>query len=85
VTQAQTFPPQVLGLQVELVASETGLVVWSASAQLDASDTNLLAHLERYQRSRGGGPDAHGEAYQLTLLSPSRFARFAAYSVAQGL
>jgi hypothetical protein len=81
VTEADPYAPQALALQVELVARETGLSVWWSSVQLDAADPRLRESLASFERNRGVAPGA-GE---LTLLSPARLARFAAYEVARSL
>jgi len=81
VTQSEPYPPQALGLEVELVATETGQALWSASAHLDAGDARVRSRLEIWQASQkadGGGR----ESVQLTLVSPERFARFAAWEIA---
>jgi len=78
VVDEQLFPPQLLGLQVDLVAAETGLVIWSSEAQLDARDDRVRLGLELYY-----GGDDDGEPWEISLLSPSRFARFAAYQIAR--
>ena len=80
----QAFPPQVLGLEVDLVASETGLVIWTSSVQLDASDARVRESLERYTETLNQSSGTN-ESLQLTLISPARFARFAAHEVAQVL
>jgi hypothetical protein len=81
VTHYQPYPPQALGLEVELVAIETGATLWSSSLQLDAADARVRARLDRWQNDykSGGG---NRESVQLTLVSPERFARFAAAEVA---
>ena len=81
VTQNEPYPPQALGLEVELVATETGQPLWTSSVHLDAGDARVRARLELWQDSHkadGGGR----ESVQLTLVSPERFARFAAWEVA---
>ena len=81
VTQREPYPPQVLGLELEMVATETGLPLWSSSVQLDAGDARVRARIDLWQASHkadGGGR----ESVQLTLVSPERFARFAAWEVA---
>jgi len=81
VTHHQPYPPQALGMEVELVAIETGATLWSSSLHLDAADANVRARLERWQNGHksGGG---NRESVQLTLVSPERFARFAASEIA---
>jgi hypothetical protein len=77
VTQERFFPPQLLALQVELVSAETGLVIWSGSVDLDASDERVLDGLRLYY-----GVEGDDENWRVALLSPERFARFAAFQIA---
>jgi len=77
VTQERFFPPQLLALQVELVSAETGLVIWSGSVDLDASDERVVTGLRLYYSD-----DDDGENWRVALLSPERFARFAAFQIA---
>jgi hypothetical protein len=80
VTDQQYFPPQRLGVQLDLVAAETGLVIWSASLQLDASKRRVRDSLRAWAQADQG--DLDGADWELTLISPRRFARFAAWQVA---
>ena len=77
VTQERFYPPQLLALQTDLVSAETGLVLWSATVHLDASDPRVLDGLQVYY-----GLDEDPEAWRVALLSPERFARFAAFQIA---
>lgn len=77
VTQERFFPPQLLALQVDLVASETGLVIWSGTVNLDASDPRVVDGLQLYY-----GNEDDQETWRVALLSPERFARFAAFQIA---
>jgi hypothetical protein len=77
VTQERFFAPQLLALQVDLVAAETGLVIWSGSVQIDANDPRVVEGLQLYY-----GSEEDGEAWRLALLSPERLGRFAAFQVA---
>ena len=82
VTHIQAFPPQALSISLDLVSCETGMVLWSSAVNLDAGDRDVHDSLEAWaamQRSSTGSR----ESLQLTLISPSRFARFAAYEVAR--
>jgi hypothetical protein len=79
VTDRRFYPPQTLGLQVDLVSTETGLVVWSSALHMDASDEAVRVGMQAYY---GVEESAGGTAWQVALLSPERFARFAAYQVA---
>ncbi len=87
VTQQRFYPPQVLSLNVEMVSAETGLVVWSSAVHLDATDQRVLDGLQVFFGS--GGTDRKGgrkeDDWRLALLSPERFARFAAYQIASML
>jgi len=76
VTQERFYPPQLLAISVELVSSDTGLVIWSGSVDLDASDERVVRGLRLYY----GAED--DEDWRVALLSPERFARFAAFQVA---
>ncbi len=81
VTRQQFFPPQELSLQVDMVASETGMVIWSSKVHLDASDPRVLDGLRLFygHNDLGEGDD---QSWQLALLSPERFSRFAAFQIA---
>ncbi|NOT32211.1 MAG: hypothetical protein HOP15_17330 [Planctomycetes bacterium] len=78
VTQERFFPPQLLSLQVDLVSAETGLVIWSGSVNLDASDPRVVSGLKVYY----GFEEDDDQAWRVALLSPERFARFAAFQIA---
>jgi hypothetical protein len=84
VIQASVYPPQILGLELDLVSCQTGMVLWTASLHVDASDAAVRRHLDSFQRSQETTEDWQG-GVQLTLISPSRFARFAANAVAKEL
>lgn len=84
VTQLEVYSPQLLGLQLELVSAETGLVIWSSSVHVDGADASLTPNFEHFRRQQRD--DSAGSAdLQLTLLSPARLARFAAYEIARTL
>lgn len=80
VTSVNAYPPQVLGLELDLVACETGLPIWSSRVQMDAADPRVRDAIMAFARAQEGtgAPRDVG----LTFISPSRFARFAAYQVA---
>lgn len=82
VTQSQFFPPQKLSLQVDLVVAETGTVIWSSSVHLDATEKRVRDGLEVYFSNPDGGQDDESQDWRLALLSPARFAQFAAFQVA---
>jgi len=81
VTDIRGYAPQRLCVDLDLIASETGLAIWSASAQLDASDERVQRGLEQWiDKSRSG--DAAHEGRDIYLMSPRRFAQFAAAQIA---
>jgi hypothetical protein len=84
VTHLQAFSPQSLGLQLELVAVETGLVVWSSSIDLDTSELRVRDSLEAYQAGRVAGGDSTDDV-QVLMLSPASLSRFAAGEIARTL
>lgn len=78
IVREQLFPPQELSAQVDMVAAETGLVIWSASAHVEAGDPRVREGLEILYGSDDEGTDP----WELSLVSPTRFARFTAYQIA---
>jgi hypothetical protein len=82
VLQEQDFPPLRLALAIELVATDTGAVVWSGEVQLDANDERVRDGLEAYYAS---DKDSGQPPWELALVSPGRFRRFAAWQLASVL
>ncbi len=80
VTDLQTYPPQRLGVQVDLLSSETGQSLWESSVHLDAAQELVRRSIEVWADTHLG--DVSDNTWELTLISPSRFARFAAYQMA---
>tara|TARA_R110002072_G_scaffold58824_12_gene149560 strand:- start:1516 stop:2139 length:624 start_codon:yes stop_codon:yes gene_type:complete len=80
VTDRQTYPPQRLGLQVDLVASETGQTIWNASLHIDASEVRVRDAMKIWVENRQGDLSEH--SWEMVMISPARFARFAAHQVA---
>jgi hypothetical protein len=81
VTEVRGYAPQRLCVDLDLVASETGVAIWSASAHLDASDERVRLGLEQWIRKSHGGTNAN-EGLEIYLMSPRRFAQFAAAQIA---
>jgi len=77
VTQERFYPPLLLALQVDLVSAETGLVIWSSSVHLDATDPRVQEGLRVFYCA-----EDDPETWRVALLSPERFARFAAFQIA---
>lgn len=80
ITDLQTHPPQRLGLSIELVSTETGQTIWSSSLQLDAARDSVRKSMRAWVEREVG--DVSDTTWELTLISPRRFARFAAYQIA---
>ncbi|MBK7642484.1 MAG: hypothetical protein IPJ19_05460 [Planctomycetes bacterium] len=81
VTDVRGYTPQRLCVDMDLVASETGISIWSASAHLDASDERVRRGLEQWiQRNRSGAAGSEGP--EIYLMSPRRFAECAAAQIA---
>jgi hypothetical protein len=81
VMQRLTFPPQVLALSVDVVSAETGLVIWNGRVHLDANDPRVLRGVQLYYE-HDADESAGSPPWQTGLLSPERFARFAAFQIA---
>lgn len=84
VTDYQAFAPQRLGLSIDLVAVETGMAIWSGSVLLDASLEPVQQSLAAWHASQQVTECAN-ESLDVYLLSPRRFAQFAASQIAQVL
>ncbi len=82
VTHRSPYPPQALGIELDLVASETGLPIWHGSIHIDAADARVERALADYYQTRNEAAGTR-ESASLTMLSPRRFARFAAHHLAQ--
>lgn len=83
VTDRQQFSPQRIGLQVDLVATETGLVIWSGNVHLDAAQDQVRDNVKLWVE--GGQGDIAEIDWKLSLISPRRFGHFAAYQLARQL
>ncbi len=79
ISSRRMVPPQRLGLQADLISCETGATLWSGNVLLDAADKTTREALELWSMQF---TDSAGGA-ELVLLSPRRFARFAAWQVMQ--
>jgi hypothetical protein len=84
VAEAQSFTPLKLALQVDLVATETGLPVWSASTCLDGGEERVRQALQAWHAAQRN-QETGGEAWDLALVSPRRFTEFAVEEIARSL
>jgi hypothetical protein len=80
--QRQAYPPQRLSLQVDLVSTETDMAIWNGSINLMGDNSTVTEGLEAFY---GNGKPVEDDSWSTALLSPSQFARFAAWQIAQGL
>lgn len=81
VTERRSYLPQRLALEAELISCDTGVSIWNSSIQLDAAqDRTRLALKAWFENERGA--EATNEAWDLYLLSPTRFAEFGAAQMA---
>lgn len=84
ITQRRTYPPQQLAMTAELVAADTGLVIWTSAVHLDAGHERVREALRAFYFNTWKELDT-GEDWRLALLSPSRFATFGAWQLARML
>ncbi|MBM3991040.1 MAG: hypothetical protein FJ298_08530 [Planctomycetes bacterium] len=82
VTHLEPFAPQSLGIALELVAVDTGLVVWSSKIDVDTSEVRVRDALEAYQAARTAGGDS-ADDLSVLMLSPTSLMRFAASEMAR--
>ncbi len=84
VTRYDPYAPQVLGLDVKLISTRSGMVLWQARKVFDASDAGVhsdaLAWYDRYVNETDAefGPE-------VVLLSPKAFARYACARLAESM
>jgi hypothetical protein len=79
VSNRRVVPPQRLGVQLDLISCETGATLWSSRVLLDAADAETREALDIWSEQHTESIDGA----ELVLLSPRRFARFAAWQVMQ--
>lgn len=79
VTARRLTPPLVLGAQLDLVSCETGQTIWSSDILLDASSHDTREALQIWAERELG--EEHGA--RVALMSPRKFASFAAYQMAR--
>lgn len=82
VSRRQSHPPLKLNMHIDLVASETGMTIWSASVALQADRPDVRMGVEAFY---GNGQPLSDDSWAGALLSPSRFARFGIWQMARVL
>lgn len=80
VIDINTSDPQRLELRLDLVACETGLTIWSATAWVDSTDRDVWRRIQEWQAQLPGGV-LDGDP-ELVLHSPERLVRFAVRQLA---
>jgi len=83
VTDRNLFSPPRIGMQLDMVASETGMVIWNSAVYLDGSQQQVRKNVEIW--AGVGQSDLESIDWRLCLLSPRRFAQFATYHLATQL
>ncbi len=84
VTRYNPYAPQVVGLDVKLVSTRSGMVLWQARRVFDASEESVhadaLAWYDRYVNETEAefGPE-------VVLLSPKAFARYVCARLAESM
>ncbi|MDF1839109.1 MAG: hypothetical protein P1V35_14675 [Planctomycetota bacterium] len=73
-TERNVFPPQRIGLQMDFVATETGMSLWFGNLAADAS--TKLTQQAVYDWTHNQFSDEHFDD-GVVLISPKRFFRFA--------
>lgn len=79
VTARRVTPPLVLGVQLDLISCETGQTLWSGDILLDASLAQTREALELWASEELG--EEH--AARMAMISPRKFAHFAAFQMAR--
>lgn len=79
VVDLRFYEPVRLGLEVDLIAVETGLVTWSSQVRVDVGDLRTLDAIQSWQESRRAGTESDRA---VDVLSPRRIGEFAAAQVA---
>jgi len=79
ITSRRVVPPQVLGVQLDLISCETGATIWSADLMLDAARNDVQDAVAAWSKGDLGKDDGGA----MVLLSPRRYAHFAAYQLAR--
>lgn len=80
VTERRAYAPQRFAVEVDLTACDTGLPIWGASLHLDAAQERTQHALRMWFENERTTHNAN-ESWDLYLLSPQRFAEFAAAQV----
>jgi len=82
VTRFRAYKPPCLGLRLGMVSAQTGQVVWETDVLYDMADRRSLQDLRNYVATVAT-PDESLHKWEMTLLSPRRFAAYVCHRVVQ--
>ncbi len=82
VTRFRAYRPPCLGLRVGMVSAQTGQVVWEADVIFDMADQESLLDLKHYLNNVAS-PGNTLDSWEMTLLSPRRFASYVCHRVVE--
>lgn len=78
VDQFTGYDPMAIGATAHLVSVTDGAVLWSATAELDASRADVQADIKWWHDHHHGGGNSSLAGWRMTLASPSAFGRYVA-------
>ncbi|MSR75864.1 MAG: hypothetical protein EXS14_10395 [Planctomycetes bacterium] len=77
VTRYRAYEPMLLGMQLNLVSTGAGDIVWSTSALFDASDARCAADVHNWHDTSLDHAADTMNGWRTILLSPARFTAYA--------
>jgi hypothetical protein len=80
IIENKTSAPQRLELRLDLIACETGLAIWSATAWVDSTSDEVRRRIRGWQAQLPGGVQDGNPG--LVLQNPERLVRFAVRQLA---
>lgn len=82
-TRFRAYKPPALGLRAGMVSTHTGKVVWECDVLYDMADQRSLDDLRNYA-STVSAPEESDHDWEMTLLSPRKFAGYVCHRVVDG-
>ncbi len=80
VTRFRAYKPPCLGLRLGMVSAQTGQVIWETDVLYDMADKRSLEDLRNYVATVSS-PEDSLHKWEMTLLSPRRFASYVCHRV----
>ncbi len=80
VTRFRAYKPPCLGLRLGMVSAQTGQVIWETDVLYDMADKRSLEDLRNYVATVCS-PEDSLHKWEMTLLSPRRFAAYVCHRV----